>query len=58
MLAVNKHAMVPPSKAYMPSLLNKPFRFGASAPIPPICIPMEAKFENPHKMYELMMMDF
>src|SRR5580704_14548656 len=41
-------AMVPASIARMPNFASCDFRFGASEPMPPICIPIELKFANPH----------
>ena len=32
----------------MPNFASCDFRFGASAPMPPICIPIELKFAKPH----------
>ena len=42
-------AIVPASIARNPSRARSFLRFGASAPMPPICIPMELKFANPHR---------
>ena len=50
MVAESKEAIDPPSTARMPnseSVLRCP---GANDPIPPICMPMEAKFANPHNI--------
>ena len=44
-----RFAMVPASIARTPSLANSPRLFGAKAPIPPICIPMELRLANPHR---------
>ena len=41
--------MVPASMARIPSRASSAFLLGASAPIPPIWIPMELKFANPHR---------
>ena len=41
---------LPPIKAKIPNLDKSPLLFGASAPIPPICIPIDAKLANPHKI--------
>src|SRR5713226_4886599 len=42
-----KLAMVPASMARMPNLASWPRCSGASAPMPPICMPMELKLANP-----------
>ena len=50
MVADRREARVPPSTARMPNS-ERVFRWpGAREPIPPICMPMEAKFANPHSM--------
>ena len=50
MTAVNKDANVPAISAKIPNLDKSLVRLGAKAPIPPICIPMDAKLANPHKI--------
>src|SRR2546422_8257440 len=40
--------MVPASMARTPSRASSPFLLGASAPMPPIWIPIELKFAKPH----------
>lgn len=47
MVAVMRQASVPPSSARRPSLAKTLRWFGAIELIPPICIPIEAKLENP-----------
>ena len=42
-----RFAIVPASIARMPSRASSPFLFGASAPMPPIWIPMELRFAKP-----------
>jgi hypothetical protein len=56
--AVNKEANVPPIKANMPNRDKSPLLLGASDPIPPICIPIEAKLAKPHKIYVAIMIVF
>ncbi len=46
--AVIKQEIVPPIIARIPSFAMSLRRPGARLPIPPICIPMELKFEKPH----------
>ena len=41
--------MVPASMARMPRRASSSRLLGASAPMPPICIPMELKLAKPHK---------
>src|SRR5215470_13159444 len=43
-----KFAIVPASMARKPRRARSPRRLGASAPIPPIWIPMELKLAKPH----------
>ena len=51
-------ANVPPTSARIPNS-DSNFRCpGASEPIPPIWIPMEAKFANPQSMYVAIIIDF
>ena len=52
-----KFAMVPASMARTPSRANSRFLFGASAPIPPICIPIELKFAKPQSANVAMVND-
>src|SRR5688572_13777094 len=47
MMAVTKLASVPASIARKPSRARSLRRVGASAPMPPICMPIDAKFANP-----------
>ena len=42
-----RFAIVPANIARIPSRASSPFLFGASAPMPPIWIPMELRFANP-----------
>ena len=42
-----KFAIVPASMARIPSRASSPFLFGASAPMPPIWIPIELRFAKP-----------
>ena len=42
-------AMVPASMARTPSLAKSLRRSGTSAPMPPICMPMELRLANPHR---------
>ena len=56
--AVNKEANVPPIKANMPNRDKSPLLLGASDPIPPICIPIEAKLAKPHNIYVAIIIDF
>src|SRR5207247_2069043 len=44
-----KFASVPASTARRPNRARSERRFGASAPMPPIWMPMELKLANPHK---------
>ncbi len=46
---VKSVAMVPPINAFTPKETNVFLCPGAMALIPPICIPMDAKFAKPHK---------
>ncbi len=58
MVADNKEAIVPPIKARMPNsdkVLRCP---GAKEPMPPICMPIEAKFAKPQSIYVAMIIDF
>ncbi|MND04750.1 hypothetical protein D3C83_251640 [compost metagenome] len=48
MIAVTKFASVPASIARMPRRARSPRRVGASAPMPPICMPIDAKLAKPH----------
>jgi hypothetical protein len=48
--AVNNDASVPAIKAKTPSFDKSPVLFGAKDPIPPICIPIDRKLANPHKI--------
>lgn len=48
--AVNKQASVPAINALTPSWESRDFRFGINAPMPPIWIPMEAKFAKPQRI--------
>ena len=50
MVAEIKEAMVPPIKAFMPNLESVLRCPGANEPMPPICMPIEAKLANPHNM--------
>src|SRR5579864_5719953 len=42
-----RFAIVPASMARMPRRASSGFLLGASAPMPPICIPMELRFAKP-----------
>ena len=46
---VERQAIVPPMSALTASFEKTGARFGLIAPIAPIIIPIDAKFENPHK---------
>jgi hypothetical protein len=48
MEAESNPANVAPSSALKPYLASKCLWLGAIPPIPPICIPTEAKLANPH----------
>ena len=50
MVADIKEAIVPPIKAFIPNSDNTFLCPGAKEPIPPICIPIDAKFAKPHNM--------
>jgi hypothetical protein len=50
MVAESSEANVPAQSARNPSFESKVRFSGTSEPMPPICIPMDAKFANPHKM--------
>lgn len=58
MVADSNEAKVPPIKALIPSLDNIVLFPGASEPIPPNSIPMDAKFAKPHKIYVVITIDF
>ena len=45
---VERQAIVPPMSALTASFEKTGARFGLIAPIAPIIIPIDAKFENPH----------
>ena len=47
--AVKKQATVPPIRALMPNSVRVLRWLGAIAPIPPIWMPMEAKFAKPQR---------
>ena len=49
MVAVTKFASVPASMARMPSRARSDRRSGASAPMPPIWMPIELKLANPQR---------
>ena len=48
MLADIRFAIVPASIARKPSRARSFRRFGTSAPMPPICIPIDPTLANPH----------
>src|SRR5688500_2791209 len=48
MMAVTKLASVPARIARKPRRARSLRRVGASAPMPPICMPIDAKFAKPH----------
>ena len=48
MLADIRFAIVPASIARSPNRARSFRRFGTSAPMPPICIPIDPTFANPH----------
>ena len=50
MTAVNSEANVPAIRAKIPNFDKSALLLGANDPIPPICIPMEAKLAKPHKI--------
>ena len=47
MVADIREARVPASRARMPNFERSTLWLGAREPIPPICIPIEAKLANP-----------
>ena len=47
--AVIQQAIAPPSMARKPSFAKSPRRSGAMPPIPPNWMPIDEKFEKPHK---------
>ena len=49
MHAVRKHATLPQIMALTTIFERSVFRLGSSAPMPPKVIPIELKFENPHR---------
>jgi hypothetical protein len=49
MVAVSSAAQVPPISALIPKAAKVLRCPGARTPIPPICIPIEAKFANPQR---------
>jgi len=49
-VADNNDASVPARSARIPNFDNRTRWFGASDPIPPICIPIEAKFAKPQSI--------
>lgn len=49
-VADSKDAKVPPNKARKPSSESITRLVGANPPIPPICIPMDAKLANPQSI--------
>ena len=57
MLAVMKFASVPANIARSPSRARSWRRLGASAPMPPIWMPIEPKFANPHSAKVAMVND-
>ena len=58
MVADNSDASVPPINALKPNLDRFFLCPGANDPIPPICIPIEAKLANPHSIYVAIIIDF
>jgi hypothetical protein len=50
-------AIVPPIKAFIPNFDNVFLCPGAKDPIPPIWIPIDAKFANPHNIYVAIIID-
>ncbi len=49
-VALISDASVPAISAFTPSLESSTRRFDASAPMPPICIPMDEILAKPHKI--------
>ena len=49
-VADNSDTIVPANIALKPSSINIGFTLGAITPIPPICIPIDAKFAKPHNI--------
>ena len=47
--ALIRLAIVPASMARTPSLARSFLRSGTSAPMPPICMPIDPRFAKPHK---------
>ena len=48
MQADKRLANVPPINAFTPKAARSERRSGASAPIPPICMPIDMKLAKPH----------
>src|SRR4029077_13640344 len=57
-VAVMKFANVPANIARIPRRARSWRRLGASAPIPPIWMPIDPKFANPHKANVAIVNDF
>ena len=57
MQAVRKFAKVPASSAQRPRRARLLRRSGASAPMPPICMPTDAKLANPQSAKVAMVKD-
>ncbi len=56
-VAESKEAIEPPKSALKPNSDNVLRWPGANEPIPPICIPIEAKLANPHNIYVAIITD-
>ena len=57
-VADSSDARAPPINAFIPNSESVFLWFGASEPIPPIWIPIDEKFANPHSMYVAIITDF